>query len=123
MQRTASPSSTQFQPVSNEVIYKYLGEVEGPVNMLDASAVFSIVIYLDSPSFAVFSGFQRSFDVRPTERASGLELKGPYGHLFPYRQSRVHYSTLGNLPVTMYKKHLRQTGEAGASPRRLGHQW
>lgn len=52
------------------------------MDTLGASAVFNIVINWESPSFAVFSGFQRSFDVRPKKRASGLELKGTNGPFF-----------------------------------------
>lgn len=50
--------------------------------MLDASAVFGIIINWESPNFALFSGFRRPFDVRPEERASGLEVKGPNAHFF-----------------------------------------
>lgn len=51
-----SPSPVECQAFSNEVIYvQTFGEVEYPVNALDASAVFNIIINWESPSFALFS--------------------------------------------------------------------
>lgn len=76
-----SSSSVEVQPFPNEMTYmQYLGEVEYPLNMLDA---VSVLLFTGNFLVLLFSLAFKGLIWH--ERTLALELKGPNGHLFPYQ--------------------------------------